>query len=604
MSDTLHTIPERSAVHAADCWNLQSLYSTPDGWEAEFTRLQLLKGTIDSYRGTLGQSAESLATGLMFSREIEQLAERLGTYAFLRAAEDGGSSEHQARQARIRQLGSECDAAFAYFVPEVLAIPPETLATFAAQPVLAEWTIELERITRHRPHVLPPGEEKLLAGMGEFSHTAGTAFDALTDVDFDFGTVETPDGPRPLTHGSFGELLQHADRGVRHSAYRQFYAVFNSHRHSLATLYSGSVTLDVFGARVRHFPDSRSAALFGDNVSEEVYDALVRTVRAGLPTLHRAYKLRRRALGLPALAPYDLRAPLVPEQTWHHPYDSAVDLVLESVRPLGVEYATVLERGLRGGWVDRYENRGKASGAFSAGSYAGDPYILLNYHESVLDDVFTLAHEAGHSMHSYRSVRAQPFQYYHPRIFVAEVASTFNEELLFRHLRRATTDPQRRASLLSKRLEDLIATLYRQTMFAEFEATTHALVERGEPLTVERLRSEYRALQTAYFGAEVVLEPESDLECLRIPHFYNAFYVYKYATGVAAALALAERVIDDKFGAREAYLEFLASGDSQYPIDLLQAAGVDMTTAAPIKQAIATIAKLVDELETLLPPAA
>jgi oligoendopeptidase F len=474
------------------------------------------------------------------------------------------------------------------------------MAEFLRHPALAEFAVWLGKLLRAKPHVLGEAEERLLAMQLESSQTAANAFAVLTDVDFDFGTVDTAEGPRPLSHASFATYLQSPDRELRRRAFARYYAKYDEHKTTLAVLYEGQVQLDRYAARVRKHASARAMALFPDAMPEAVYDNLIAAVHAGLPVLHRYYELRRRALGLAELSHYDVRVPLVANVTWRHSYAQAVDVVLAALAPLGADYGRELERGLGGGWVDRYENKGKASGAFSYGSFAAEPYILMNFKEDLLDDVFTLAHEAGHSMHSYESARNNPFMSWHYTTFEAEVASTFNEQLLGRHLLARADTAKARAYLVNKEVDAIIGTLFRQTMFAEFEATTHALVESGTPLTVEVLRAEYRKLLETYFGPNVKLEEVSDLEGLRIPHFYRAFYVYTYATGIAAAIALAERVLGGGATARDDYFAFLRSGGSRFPLESLKLAGVDMSSPAPVAATVARFALLVDELGGLL----
>jgi oligoendopeptidase F len=491
---------------------------------------------------------------------------------------------------------AEAQASWSYFDPEIQAIPDGRMADFLAQPVLSEFTVWLRKLLRFKPHVLSEKEERLLAMQMEASQTASNAFTVLTDVDFDFGTLDLTDGPKPLSHSLFSSYLQSPDRALRKAAYERYYAEYEKHKTTLGVLYEGSVQLDRYAARVRDYPSARAMALFPDNMPESVYDNLVATVRAGLPALHRYYELRRKALKLDELWHYDVKVPLVASVTWHHSYERAVDVVLAALRPLGEDYGRELARGLRQGWVDRYENKGKASGAFSYGSYASEPYILMNFKEDHLDDVFTLAHEAGHSMHSYYSARNNPYLSWHYTTFEAEVASTFNEQLMQRHLVAQATSNEARAYLINKEVDAIVGSLFRQTMFAEFEAKAHALVESGTPLTIDVLRSEYRGLLDAYFGPGVKLQPVSDLEGLRIPHFYRAFYVYTYSTGLSAAIALADRVLNGGPKARDDYFGFLKSGGSRYPLESLKLAGVDMSTPAPVEAAIARFDKLVGEL--------
>ncbi|MFQ3547703.1 MAG: oligoendopeptidase F, partial [Termitinemataceae bacterium] len=405
---------------------------------------------------------------------------------------------------------------------------------------------------------------------------------------------------RPLSQSTWSSFMEKPDRDLRQRAYKAFYRQFDAHKTTLAALYGGSVKQDVIKARIRGFPSARAMALFPDNVSESVYDNLVATVTAHLPILHRYYELRKKALGLSELRHFDVYVPIVKTARRHTSWEEAVDMISEALAPLGDEYVDTLRSGLLGRWADRYENKGKRSGAFSAGSFTGDPYILMNYKEDVIRDVFTLAHEGGHSMHSWYSARSNPFMHYGYTIFEAEVASTFNEELLFRHLIQNAESRELKAYLVNKRVDDILATLFRQTMFAEFEHRVHSLEESGTPLTVEVFRSEYRSLLTKYFGPAMVFEDESDLEGLRIPHFYGAFYVYKYATGISASLALAERVLSGGQAEREAYFNFLKSGGSRFPIDALKVAGVDMSSSEPIEAACKTFERLVTELEGLL----
>jgi oligoendopeptidase F len=394
--------------------------------------------------------------------------------------------------------------------------------------------------------------------------------------------------------------MENSDRDLRRRAYEAFYHHFESHKTTLASLYSGSVKQDVIKARIRGYGSARAAALFPDNVDEAVYDNLVATVGENLNALHRYYKLRKRALKLPDLRHYDVYAPLVQTVKRKTSWNEAVDLVSASLAPLGDEYVSTLSAGLLGRWADRYENKGKRSGAFSAGSFSGDPYILMNYKEDSIRDMFTLTHEGGHSMHSWYSARSNPFMHYNYTIFEAEVASTFNEYLLFRYLEKNADNAEMRLYLVNKRTDELLATLYRQTMFAEFEMISHRLEEGGTPLTLEVLRAEYRKLLEKYFGPEMILENASDLEGLRIPHFYRAFYVYKYATGISASFALAQRVVSGGRQEREDYFAFLKSGGSRFPIESLKVAGVDMGTPEPVQASCRYFARLVDELEKLL----
>lgn len=590
----------RTDVPAEDRWDLSTLYTTSEDWEHDLKVLAARVPEIESFQGRLAESGEVLLQYLRLAVEIGLLEERLGYYAMLRQSEDGSDDSSLSRYTRFVQVASGVSAAMSFFAPELQQIPSERMDELTQFPGVDEFSVMLGKILRYREHTLSPSEERLLALQAEANQTARKTFSALTDVDMDFGEVQTPEGSRTLTQSSFASLQEHRDREVRQRSFEQFYGHFDAHRHTLAALLSGSVALDVYSARVRGFDTALQEGLFPDNVPVAVYDNLVDTVREHLPLLHRYYALRARVLALPDLAVWDTKVSLVAEARIDTPYDRAVDTVIQALEPLGDEYCHTLASGLRGGWVDKYENKGKRSGAFSAGSYVGDPYILLNYKSDTIRDVFTLAHEAGHSMHSWYSVRANPFQHYDYTIFEAEVASTFNEQLLMKHLLDQKLEPQMRAYLLSKHLDDILATLFRQTMFAEFERTIHRLYETGTALTVDTLRTEYQSLLSAYFGDGVHLPELLQLEGLRIPHFYRAFYVYKYATGISAAISLAERVLNGGPEDRERYFSFLRSGGSRFPIESLRLAGVDMESPEPVRSALALFGRRLEELESAL----
>jgi len=600
MTMAANDIPVRKDVRPEDRWNLSKLFPDDAAWERGLSDLKSRIPRIASFKGTLARSPESLLAALAFFRDYGILEERLGYYADLRQTEDEGDSENRARAGRYMMAATEGQGEWSWLVPEIQRIPDESLEAWLGREDFAEYRVFLRKLIRFKPHVLSEPEERLLALQAEAAQTAQETFSVLTNVDLDFGEVETPEGPRKLSQSTFASLLRHADREVRRKAYLQFYGSFEAHKTTLAQLYAGSCKLDKYRAQVRNFPSARAAALFPDDVSEVVYDNLVSAVGASLPALHRYYSLRKRVLGVSELRHYDVYVPLVPAAKARYTYDEAVEVVCAALAPLGPEYVDTLRAGLTGAWVDRYENKGKRSGAFSAGSFTGDPYILLNYKEDVLRDVFTLAHEGGHSMHSYYSARNNPFLQYNYTIFEAEVASTFNEELLFEYMYRNADSKALKAYLVNTKVDDLLATLHRQTMFAEFERLSHAALEGGTPLTVDFLRAEYRKLLEKYFGPDLVFEPTSDLEGLRIPHFYNAFYVYKYSTGVSAAAALARRVLEGGKAERDAYFAFLKSGGSRFPIESLKLAGVDMSTPGPVEAACAEFARLVDELEGLL----
>lgn len=593
-------IPLRNEINADDRWNLESLFAGDETWNQGLAEYEALIDRIGTYPGKLGTSPETFIEVLALQAKSGLLDERLGIYAYLRQSEDEGAAAARGRFARYMSATTAAQGAWAWFVPEIQGLPEDYVASCLADRRFADYRVFLNKILRFKPHVLSAAEERLLALQAEANQTAEDAFSVLTNVDIDFGSVETPEGPRPLSQSTFASFMRNPDREIRKRAYLQFYKGYESHRNTLASLYAGSVKLDVYKARARKYSSARSAALFPDDVPEQVYDNLVGTVNANLSLLHDYYGLRKRVLGVSELRHYDVYVPLVPEAKAEHSYDEAVELVARALAPLGEEYVATLKGGLLGGWVDRYENKGKRSGAFSFGSFSANPFILMNYKSDVLRDVFTLAHEGGHSMHSWYSSRSNPFLSYNYTIFEAEVASTFNEQLLFKYLYAAAENDEVRAALMCNKVDDLLATLFRQTMFAEFESRTHAMQEGGEPLTVDSLRAEYRKLLEKYFGSAMIFEESSDLEGLRIPHFYNAFYVYKYSTGISASIALAARVLGGGQAEREDYFRFLRSGGSRFPIEALRVAGVDMASPAPVEAACAEFGANLEELKRLL----
>jgi oligoendopeptidase F len=591
----------RSKVKAQDCWDLGSLFTSDAEWELAFDKWQKQIKKYAKFKGTLGDGPEALAKLLAFDNKFDEEGERIGTYAYLKGAEDTANSDYQRMIGRYMNAASQASQEASYIRPEILALSEAKLKKYLADKSLAPYQLQLERLIRYKPHTLSDKEEKLLAMQTEMAQAASQAFRQLNDADLKFGELENEKGERiELGHSSFSAFLNSPKREVRKKAFHQYYAEFADHENTLAATLSGSVQRDVYYAKVRGFNSAREASLFADNVPVSVYDNLIKAVHNKLPAVHKYLDVRRRKMKLKDIHHYDTYVPILSELNKRHTWDQAVKVVVESLAPLGSEYCSALEEGLRGRWCDRYPNKGKRSGAFSSGSYKGDPYILMNYQPDVLNHVFTLTHEAGHSMHTWYSARHQPYQYYNYTIFVAEVASTFNEELLGKYLIDRAADDKERAYLVNRAIDDIRGTIIRQTMFAEFEKVIHALAEAGEPLTVQAFKSEYRKLLDLYFGPEFVIDPELELECFRIPHFYSAFYVYKYATGMSAAIALSQRVLNGGQKELDAYLNFLKGGCSKWPLDLLKDAGVDMTKPAPVETALKHFESLVDELDELL----
>jgi oligoendopeptidase F len=593
-------IPTRSEIPDSDKWDLTLLFSTEEDYRRAFTRLKELYPEIVRYKTRLGESAKSLLECLEFEKSLDQIAEQLGHYASLKNAEDSSNNDNLSRRAELTNLLTKVREAASYINPEIQQIPDDTFQRFIEDPILAYWKVSLLKLRRYKPHTLSEQEERLLTLGAPVIRGHSDTFSQLTNVDMKFGSLMEEGQERPLSQSSYLSFLHKKDRDLRRRAFHQFYAEFDDHKYSLASALSSSVRADVFSTKVRNYLSAREASLFGDNIPLAVYDNLIATVRKNLPVLHEYYELRREILGLDDIHQYDTFVPMVPVVRTHTTFDEAIDSILNALKPLGEEYLRVLETGLRSRWVDRYETKGKRSGAFSSSSYGNPPYILMNYKEDVFSDVFTLAHEAGHSMHSWYAQKHQLFQDYGYPIFLAEVASTFNEELLTHHLLERAHDAQMRAYLIDRQIEDIRQTLFRQTMFAEFEKEIHEVEENGGPLTLETFRKIYRGLLDAYFGPRFAIDEQLSIECLRIPHFYSAFYVYKYATGISAAISLADRVLNGGKEELEAYLGFLKAGGHQFPIDTLKDAGIDMLSSEPIEKAMNLFQKRIVQLRELM----
>lgn len=596
------TLPTRAKVKADDTWNLGSLYADDDAWEAAFAKWEKQIKGYKKFQGTLGKSAAQLAACLKFDCKFDRLAERLGTYAFLKTSEDNADGTYQRMMGRFQHAASEASQAASYIRPEILAIPSTKFKKMLASKELKPYQLMLDRLVRYKPHTLSDSEERLLAMQSQMADTSSHTFDQLTDADFKFGMIKNEQGETiELSHSSFSALLHSPKRAVRKAAFHQYYDVFQAHENTLAATLSGSVQRDVYYAKARGYDSALHKALFADNVPQSVYDNLINAVRGRQPAIMRYLDLRRRKMKLKDIHHYDTYVPILSDLDQRRTWNQAVKAVMQSLEPLGDDYCRTLHAGLTSErWCDRYPNRGKSSGAFSCGTFDGAPYILMNYQPTVLDHVFTLTHEAGHSMHSYYSSKSQPYQYYDYVIFVAEVASTFNEQLLGRHLMAHAKSDAERAYLINRDIDAIRGTIIRQTMFAEFEKIVHALAESGEPLTLDCFKTEYGKLLEHYFGPEFVIDEQLKLECLRIPHFYRAFYVYKYATGLSAAIALSERVLNGGSSELNDYLSFLKGGCSKYPLDLLRDAGVDMEKPAPVETALDRFESLVDQLDELL----
>lgn len=586
---------DRKDQKIENTWDLSALSPSGEAWEKDMKKLSKLFSKASHFKGHLGDSSDSLYEALSYYRDTSLEAERLGSWAYLMYETDGTDGENMRRLGIYQAEAAAFSEKFSYFTPELLAIDESKLNEWMKEKRFKEFRIWMKKALREKAHVLSEKEERLLSLYVPVSGSMQKAFMDLNNSDLDFGEING----EKLTHGTYPIFIRNQDESIREKAYRQYYKGYDDHKHTIADLYSSSVNEDIFQARARGFRSSLDAALFPDRIPSSVYRSLIASVHDAFPVLHEYYRVKAKVLGKEKLHHWDCYMPMVEGCASHHTYEEAVSLISEAVRPLGDEYRNTLVKGLtEDRWVDRYENKGKRSGAFSAGGYIGNPYILTNYEEDVLDSVFTLIHEGGHSMHTWYSVKNNPYMCYNYSIFEAETASTFNESLLADYLMK-NSDNDEKAYIIGKRLDDIVATLFRQTMFAEFELIIHEKAERREPVTLDTLRNEYRKLLEAYFGPMMIFEDVSDLEGLRIPHFYTAFYCYKYATGISAAIALSERVLSGGEKERNEYLSFLSSGGSKYPIESLRKAGVDMSTPEPVKKATEYFGKLLDEFKSI-----
>ena len=587
----------RSDMNPEFMWDLTPIFKDDDAWRAALSEAETAVKALDALPGTLGRSAEALKDALTKVTDAEQKAERVYEYAFLRKSGDNGDSVSQEMEARAISLLVALQTATAFISPEVLAIPEETLNGYMAREDLKTYRHQLDDIQRARAHTLDHQGERILAMLGDAAQTPSNTFEMFESVDMRFDDIRGEDGEKaPLTHGSFTVYRESRDQRVRQEAFETYFGEFGKYINTLAATYGGQVKLDCFQAAVRGFPGACEAALFANNVPISLYDSLIEAVHGALPTMRRYLDLRKRALGLETLNLYDLYAPIVDEVEFDMPFEKAKGLVKAALRPLGEEYQGLLDRAFSERWIDVYENQGKTTGAYSMGVYGVHPYVLLNY-TGKLDDAFTLAHELGHSMHSFFSDRTQDYANHDYRIFVAEVASTVNEVLLTKYLLSQEKDEKRRAALLNHFLEGFRTTVFRQTLFAEFERKAHELLQQGTPLTAQCLNDVYHQLNALYYdGAET--NAFADVEWARIPHFYNAFYVYQYATGFSSAVTIADNIL--RTGDASNYLKFLTTGGSDYPINELKIAGVDLTKPDAVANAMRVFADTVGELEALL----
>ncbi|MBU8751937.1 oligoendopeptidase F [Priestia megaterium] len=594
-------LPSRSEIKVEDTWKLEDIFASDDAWEKEFEEVKALIPQMEKFKGKLGESAQTLYDALQEQDELTMRVGKLYTYAHMRYDQDTTNSFYQGLNDRIKTLYTQIASALSYVTPEILSIEESKIKQYMAEhKELKLYAHALDEITRERPHILSESEEALLAQASEVLGSSSNTFGMLNNADLEFPSIKDENGEEvEITHGRYIRFLESSDRRVREEAFKAVYETYGKFKNTFASTLSGTVKKDNFSARVRHYNSARHSALSTNNIPEEVYDNLVKTVNDNLHLLHRYIDLRKKVLGIEELHMYDLYTPLVKDVKMEVTYEEAKDYILKGLKPLGEDYLNVLKEGFENRWVDVHENKGKRSGAYSSGTYGTNPYILMNWQDNV-NNLFTLTHEFGHSVHSYYTRKTQPYPYGDYSIFVAEVASTCNEALLNDYLLKTIDDEKQRLYLLNHYLEGFRGTVFRQTMFAEFEHDVHVRAQNGEPLTPELLTKLYYDLNKKYFGDNLVIDEEIGLEWARIPHFYYNYYVYQYATGFSAAAALSKQILEEGNAAVERYVGFLKSGSSDYPIEVLKKAGVDMTTSQPIEEALAVFEEKLTEMERLL----
>jgi len=593
-------IPQRSEVAQEYKWKISDIYPTDEAWEQDLLKAKSAAERIAGYKGQLCASAEKLLEYMRYDDELTVLLENLINYAQRKNDEDTREAKYQDMVSRVEVVLVDISGAASFVTPELLSITDEAMEQFYKDcPDMELYRRCLDRVRLKRAHILSEAEEKLMALTGEMTGSPDTIFSMFNDADLKFPDAVDKDGKKhQVTHGSFIPLMQSVDRVLRESAFKSLYSVYESFKNTSAAVLASQTKCLNFRAKARKYDSTLEAALSGNEVPVSVYKQLIEAVHENLPYMHRYVRLRKKLLGVEELHAYDLYCPIVQDVDLEIPFEQAKQEVYDSLAPMGEDYRKIYKEGCENGWIDIYENEGKRSGAYSAGARV-HPFVLLN-HKNTLNCEFTLAHEMGHAIHSYLSNKTQPICYADYVIFVAEVASTCNESLLMQHLLKTTTDKKRRAYLINYFLEQFRTTLYRQTMFAEFELLINEKTESGESLTAEVMCELYRELNLKYYGEDIIIDRELDMEWARIPHFFYNYYVYQYATGFSAAIALSQRILNEGESAVRDYIGFLSGGCSSDPITLLKGAGVDMTTAQPVNDALKLFNSLLDEMEELM----
>lgn len=583
-------------------WDLTTIFESDDAWESAFKKLEGYLGREEEIKGKIGDSAENLLEALLLDAEIDEQLGKVYVYAHLKHDQDTSNAKYTAFEQRAANLASQFSARWSFMLPELMSIDEATLKSYVAElDGLQRFKFDLERINKKRPHVLSESEEKILAEASEALSASTNTFVMFNNADLKFDNVKDKEGNSlPLSHGNYITYLESDDRVLRENAYKEVYSKYGQFNNTLAQTLAGKVKASVFSSKVRNYESARAQALSNNDIPESVYDNLVQTVNDNLHLLHRYTKLRKELLGLDEMHMYDMYTPVIQDEKFEVTYEEAKAWMLKSLEPMGSEYTDVIKEGLTNRWVDVYENKGKRSGAYSSGTFGTNPFILMNWTDSV-NNTFTLTHEFGHSAHSYFSRNNQPSNMSGYSIFVAEVASTCNEALLADYMYKHLDDDKKKLYLLNYQLDGFRGTVFRQTMFAEFEYLIHTLAEQNEPLTAERLNAEYRKLNEKYYGDAVITDDYIQYEWSRIPHFYYNYYVYQYATGYSAAYALSKKILEEGQPAVEKYInEFLKAGSSDYPIEVLKKAGVDMNEKTPIENACKVFEERLDAFEALI----
>lgn len=592
---------KRNEIESKYKWDLSSLYENLEAFELDYKKVDEMSQVLAEYKGKILESSQNLCEVIEQSLEINRRLMNLYAFSKMRSDEDTGDTHNQGLVSRVEALSVKTGSRLSFITPEILAGDIDEIQRFMKEDEnLHLYKQYMDDILRMKPHVLSEKEEKIMAEAGEVLAGPSNIFGMLNNADLEFPEIEDENGEKiKLSHGNFTKILEKPHRSVRKEAFKKYYSVYEAHKNTLATTLSTQIKKDVFNARVRNYETAMHASLNNNNIPTEVYERLIESVHENIDSLHKYMRLRKKVLEVDELHMYDLYTPIVKDVDFEIPYNESQEYLFQSLKPLGEDYVQTVERAFKDRWIDVYESKGKRSGAYSFGTYDSNPYILLNYQDN-LNSLYTLTHEMGHSMHSYLTRNNQPYVYGDYCIFLAEIASTTNEALLTEHLLNTLNDEKKKMFVLNHFLEQFRGTIFRQVMFAEFEKFIHTQVEQGKPLTVDVLNNKYKALNAFYYGEDMVVDDEIALEWARIPHFYYNYYVFQYATGFSAAIAMSDKIKNEGESAVKGYIDFLSGGSSEYPIDLLKKAGIDMTKKEPVDSALKVFREKVEELSKLL----